>query len=167
MLTLEGLTQKEIAEKIGKTQSAVSHRLKGTHYDLIVKVIDSFTSQIRDQVELAEKIKDTSGEAKMLLEKGKYYLSTFRYARALELIAQSLEKYSQAGDRQGEAGALCSLGDAYSPPGRLRCRAGVVHAKPPDLPGSGRSTCRSGSPPQHREGVCGDGPVRRGAGLLP
>lgn len=69
MLTLEGLTQKEIGERIGVTQSAVSHRLKGTDYDLIVKAIEYFRSQVRDQVELAEKIRDESDEARILLKK--------------------------------------------------------------------------------------------------
>lgn len=112
MLTLEGLTQKEIGERIGVTQSAVSHRLKATDYDLIVKAIEFFTSQIRDQVILAEKIRDESDEARILLEKGRYYLSTFRYSEALKLFTQSFEIYSGINDREGKADALDYMGSA-------------------------------------------------------
>jgi len=110
MLTLEGFTQKEIAEKIGKSQSAVSYRLKGTKHELIVEIIEQYRSQIRDQVKLAEKIKDKSGEARILLEKGKYYLSTFRYSEALKQLSQSFNIYSQINDRVGKADALDYMG---------------------------------------------------------
>lgn len=112
MLTLEGITQKEIGERIGVSQSAVSHRLKGTNYNLIVNVIEISTSWIRGQVKLAEKITSKSEEAKMLLEKGKYYSSTFRYFEALNLFSQSFDIYSQINDQRGKADALDCMGYA-------------------------------------------------------
>ncbi len=56
MLTLAGLTQKEIGDRIGTSQSAVSYRLRGTGYDIIQKIIEWYRSQIRERVGLAEKI---------------------------------------------------------------------------------------------------------------
>lgn len=52
MLTLEGLTQKEIGERVGTSQPAVSYRLKGTDYDLIQKILEWYRLQIRERVEL-------------------------------------------------------------------------------------------------------------------
>ncbi len=112
MLKLEGFTQREIGDKIGKSQSAVSHRLKGTHYDLIVKIIEQYKLQIREQIELAENIEDQSDEAKMLLERGKYYLSTFRYSKALNLFSQSFVTCSQVHDYMGKASSLAYIGHA-------------------------------------------------------
>ncbi len=51
MLTLEGLTQKEIGDRIGTSQSAVSYRLKGTGYDLIQKILEWYRLQIREQLD--------------------------------------------------------------------------------------------------------------------
>ncbi|WP_214084013.1 SatD family protein [Methanoculleus sp.] len=56
MLTLAGLTQKEIGDRVGTSQSAVSYRLRGTGYDIIQKIIEWYRSQIRERVGLAEKI---------------------------------------------------------------------------------------------------------------
>ena len=50
MLTLEGLTQKEIGERVGTSQSAVSYRLKGTGYDLVQKILEWYRLQISSRI---------------------------------------------------------------------------------------------------------------------
>ncbi|MDK2889496.1 MAG: hypothetical protein PWR21_127 [Methanoculleus sp.] len=54
MLTLEGLTQKEIGDRVGTSQSAVSYRLRGTDYDIIQKILEWYRLRIRERVELAK-----------------------------------------------------------------------------------------------------------------
>ncbi|HOI13575.1 MAG TPA: hypothetical protein PLG75_06940 [Methanoculleus sp.] len=49
MLALAGLTQKEIGDRVGTSQSAVSYRLKGTGYDIILKIIEWYRAQVREQ----------------------------------------------------------------------------------------------------------------------
>ncbi len=56
MLALEGLTQKEIGGRVGTSQSAVSYRLRGTGYDVILKIIEWYRLQVRERIEPAEKI---------------------------------------------------------------------------------------------------------------
>jgi len=56
MLTLEGFTQKEIGDRIGTSQSAVSYRLKGTGYDIVLKILAWYRSQVRERVELAANV---------------------------------------------------------------------------------------------------------------
>lgn len=51
MLTLEGLMQREIGERIGTSQSAVSYRLKGTGYEIIQKILEWYRLQIRERIE--------------------------------------------------------------------------------------------------------------------
>ncbi|MFA7198474.1 MAG: hypothetical protein WC093_04215 [Methanoculleus sp.] len=46
MLTLEGLMQREIAEQIGTSQSAVSYRLKGTGYEIIQEIFEWYRLRI-------------------------------------------------------------------------------------------------------------------------
>ena len=50
MLTLEGFTQKEIGERVGTSQSAVSYRLKGTGYDLVQKILEWYRLQISSRI---------------------------------------------------------------------------------------------------------------------
>jgi len=51
MLALEGLTQKEIGDRVGTSQSAVSYRLKGTGYDIILKIIEWYRAQVRERLD--------------------------------------------------------------------------------------------------------------------
>jgi|GEM_PF-6084925 len=51
MLTLEGLTQTEIGDRIGTSQSAVSYRLKGTDYDIILKILEWYRLQVRERLD--------------------------------------------------------------------------------------------------------------------
>jgi len=51
MLALEGLTQKEIGDQVGTSQSAVSYRLKGTGYDIIQEIIEWYRLQIRERLD--------------------------------------------------------------------------------------------------------------------
>ncbi|KUG21363.1 MAG: SatD family protein [Methanomicrobiaceae archaeon] len=56
LLALEGLTQREIGERVGTSQSAISYRLKGTDYDLTLKILEWYRSQIRERAAPAEAI---------------------------------------------------------------------------------------------------------------
>jgi hypothetical protein len=56
MLTLEGFTQKEIGDRVGTSQSAVSYRLKGTGYEIVLKILAWYRSQVLKRVELAANV---------------------------------------------------------------------------------------------------------------
>ncbi len=51
MLALEGFTQKEIGDRVGTGQSAVSYRLRGTDYDTIQKIIEWYRLRIRERLD--------------------------------------------------------------------------------------------------------------------
>ncbi|WP_342676824.1 helix-turn-helix domain-containing protein [Methanofollis sp. UBA420] len=54
----KGLSQQEIAEKSGVSQSAISHRIKKTDYDIIKKIIARYQRKIREALNLESNSRD-------------------------------------------------------------------------------------------------------------
>lgn len=57
ILTLEGFMQREIAERIGTSQSAVSYRLKGTGYEIVQGILEWYRLRVRERIEPGTSLK--------------------------------------------------------------------------------------------------------------
>ena len=107
---LKGFTQQEIAKKLGKSQSAISNRIKNTDYHIIEKIIATYKKKIQEELNIKRHFKDKGSEAKWLLDVGKTYFERFNYREALSNFEKSLKMAREIGDRSKEAQALHQIG---------------------------------------------------------
>ncbi|MDK2974060.1 MAG: hypothetical protein PWP08_431 [Methanofollis sp.] len=110
---LKGLSQQEIAGKLGVTQSAISNRIKHADYQIIEKIMAAYKQRIQEELTIQEHLKDKGSEAKWLLDLGSTYFERFNYQNALSHFEKSLRMAGAIGDHRTEAQALHMLGQVY------------------------------------------------------
>jgi len=119
MYYLKGCTQQEIAEKLGKSQSAISNRIKNTDYHIIEKIIAAYKKKIQEELNIKRHFKDKGSEAKWLLDVGNTYFERFKYREAISHFEKSLLMAREIGDRGKEAQALRWIGRVYQDTNRF------------------------------------------------
>jgi len=116
-LTLKGMKQQEIAERLEISQSGISRRLKDTAHEILEKIVILYSRGIKEKLNQIEKIEDKSSEVEWLLETGRTYFFMSQYEKAMNYVKKALQISREIGDKPGEAKALNNIGLIYGDKG--------------------------------------------------